>query len=751
MIDDYRSESVKRVEDPALIRGEGRYIGDMTLDGMLHAAFVRSPESHGKILDIDLLEAASAPGVVAIFTAADFDIPGFAAGAPVPVDGMLRPMLAGDRVRHVGEAVAVVIAESELQAVDAAELIWVDIDPLPAVIAVEDALVGETLLFEEFGSNVAHHSFEGDRNAGWDHEAEITITVDNQRLAVVPIEPLTALADPGGAPDITFYVGHQMPHVLKRQMHSLLGLDIEVVVPDVGGGFGLKGRPFPEYPIIIMAAHRLQRPVRWLQTRREAMSCGTHGRDMTHTMRVAGDRTGRIRRLHMDVVANLGAYPHTGAQVPFYSRLTAQGMYDIEDFSRDLRSVVTNMAATAPYRGAGRPEAAYAIERAIDAYAVEIGMDPVEVRRINFIKEFPYRAQTGALYDSGDYSAVLDTAIELIDLEMYQGERRRRLAEGGWPLGIGFGAFVERAGGPIESGEYAKVELLADGSLVVRTGSTPNGQGHHTVWAQVASQVFDVALDQIRVVTGDTVEVADGFGSVGSRSAQAGASGVWRTSHAVFDQAKKRAASMLEASPEDLMIEQGVFRVVGVPGMGVSLAEVAAAAALENVQLEEEEFYSPGAQTFPNGVYAAVVEVNPDTGEVQILRLVAVDDCGNVLNPMIVEGQTQGSLVQGLGQAMYEEVRYDDGGQLQSATLMDYSIPHATDIPPLVFGRVFTPAPSNPLGVKGSGEAGCIGAPPAIVNAVLDALRPLGVTHIDMPLKPFNVWQAIESARHRPV
>ena len=750
MVGEYRSESVKRVEDPALIRGLGRYVGDMTLDGMLHAAFVRSPESHGKILDIDLLEAASAPGVVAIFTAADFDIPGFAAGAPVPVDGMLRPMLADDRVRHVGEAVAVVIAESESQAVDAADLVWVDIDPLPAVTNVEDALAGETLLFEEFGSNLAHYSSEGDRDGGWDQEAEVTVTVHNQRLAMVPIEPLTALADPGGVPDITFYVGHQMPHVLKRQMHSLLGLDIEVVVPDVGGGFGLKGRPFPEYPIIITAAHRLQRPIRWLQTRREAMSCGAHGRDMTHTMRLAGDRTGRVRRLHMDVAANVGAYPHTGALVPFFSRLTAQGLYDIEDVSRELRSVVTNMAVTAPYRGAGRPEAAFAIESAIDAYAVEIGMDPIEVRRINFIQEFPYRAQSGAIYDSGDYSTVLDTALDLLDWEAYREERARRQVEGGHPLGIGFGAFVERAGGPIDSGEYAKIELMADGTLVVRTGSTPNGQGHHTVWAQVASQVFDVGLDQVRVITGDTAEVADGFGSVGSRSAQAGASGVWRTSHALFEQAKERAASMLEASPADLIIDGGVFGVAGVPGVGVSLAEVAAAAENDDVRLEEEEFYSPGAQTFPNGVYVAVVEVNPETGEIEILKLVAVDDCGNVLNPMIVEGQTHGSLVQGLGQAMYEEVRYDEGGQLQSATLMDYSIPHATDIPPLVFGRVFTPAPSNPLGVKGSGEAGCIGAPPAIVNAVLDALRPLGVTHIDMPIKPFNVWQAIRSAEDVP-
>ena len=721
-------------------------MGDMSLDGMLHAAFVRSTESHGMITDIDLAGAANAPGVVAIWTAADFDIPDSAAIGPVQVDGMLRPALARDRVRYVGEAIAIVIAETEVQAVDAAELVWVDIESLPAVMSPEDALSGQTLLFVEFGSNVAEYVTDGDPSVGWEHEVDVSVTVHNQRLAPVPIEPLTALADPGSGDGVTFYVGHQAPHVMKRQLRALLGIDVEVVVPDVGGGFGLKGRPFPEYTVVVAAAHRIGRPVRWLQTRREHMLCGTHGRDMTHMMRVGGDRDGRIHRLHVDLVATLGAYPHTSAQVPAYGRLTAQGMYDIAHLSVTSRSVVTNMAPTAPYRGAGRPEAAYAIERAIEAFAVEIGKDPIEVRRMNFVREFPYRAQTGAIYDSGDFDAVFTKAIEMIDLTHYRREQERRRTEGGKPLGIGFGAFVERAGGPVDSGEYAKTELAEDGTLVVRSGAVPNGQGHQTVWAQVASQVFDVGIDQVRVIAGNTIEVADGFGSVASRSAQIAGSGIWRTSHVVYERAREKAAQILEAAPADLHIEAGVFRVAGVPDVGVTLREVAQACADDNEQLAEEEFYSPHAQTFPNGVHAAVVEIDTETGELELLKVVSVDDCGNVLNPMIVDGQNHGSLVQGLGQALYEEIRYDEGGQLQSATLMDYSLPRAADVPNLELGRVTSPAPSNPLGAKGSGEAGCIGLPPAIVNAALDALRPLGVTHLEMPLKPFTIWSAISQA-----
>lgn len=743
----YRQQAIKRVEDPALVRGEGLFVGDIRRDGLLHAAFVRSTEAHGTITGIDLDETAAASGVVAVLTADDFDIADSPAIGPVKVDGMLRPALARDTVRYVGEAVAVVIAETQAQAVDAADLAWIDIDPLPAVMTVGAALEGDVLLFPEFGSNVAERFVHGDAAEGWDHPVDVSVTIHNQRLAPVPIETLSALADPTGDGGIILYVGHQMPHVLKRQLRDALGLDIEVVVPDVGGGFGLKGRPYPEYPILVSAAYRLGRPIRWLQTRREHMACGTHGRDMTHTMRIAGDQGGRIRRLHIDMSASLGAYPHTSAQVPAYARLTAQGMYDIEQYSVTSTSVVTNMAPTAPYRGAGRPESAYAIERAVEAFATATGLDPIEVRRKNLVGSFPYRSNTGALYDSGDYEAVLSMAVELVGLDDYRAEQVVRREAGQRPLGVGFGAFVERAGGPIDSGEYASTELADDGSLIVRTGSTPNGQGHHTVWAQVASQVFDVDVDRVRVITGDTAQIADGFGSVASRSAQIGASGVWRTAHTVLDLVKERAAVKLEASVSDLVIQHGVISVVGVPGVGVPMADIAADAAEAGEQLASEEFYSPHAQTFPNGVHVAVVEVDTETGEVDLIDFVAVDDCGNVLNQMIVDGQTHGSVAQGLGQALYEEVRYDESGQLLSSTLMDYSLPRASDMPPLRLGRVFSPAPSNPLGAKGSGEGGCIGAPPAIVNAVLDALRPLGVSHIDMPLKPFNVWQAIQLAR----
>jgi carbon-monoxide dehydrogenase large subunit len=437
--------------------------------------------------------------------------------------------------------------------------------------------------------------------------------------------------------------------------------------------------------------------------------------------------------------------------VPRISAFVAQQLYDIPEFTVETTIVVTNLPPTAPYRGAGRPEAAYAMERAVDAFAREAGLDPVEVRRKNLIpsSDLPRRVATGAFYDSGDYRAALDKAVELVDVDAFRAEQEARRVSGDSPIGLGFGAFVERAGGPLDSGEFARVEVDDEGSIVVYTGSTSNGQGHETVWAQVAGTVFDLPLERIRVIGGDTKQVADGWGSMASRSAQIGASGVWRTANEVREMAIETAAELLEASAEDIVLEGGVFGVVGTPGVGLSLADVARHLSAGGRELAAEELFVPGAQTFPYGVHAAEVEVDVETGEVRILRIVAVDDCGNVLNPMIVEGQVQGSLVQGIGQALYEEVIADDYGQIMTTTLVDYLLPHAEDIPPMTFGRLYTPAPSNPLGLKGTGEGGCIGGPPAIVNAVLDALAPYGVTAIDMPLKPATVWRAISEARKR--
>ncbi|GIU93530.1 MAG: carbon-monoxide dehydrogenase large subunit [Acidimicrobiia bacterium] len=739
--------SVVRKEDERLVTGRGRYVGDIHPEGLLHARFVRSDVAHGSVTSVDVDAAREAPGVVAVLTAEDVPL------VPLPVDGtdlppVPRPLLAGDRVRHVGEPVAVVIGETEQAAFDAAELVWPDIDPLPPLVEPDQAASGEPI-HTEFGSNVVERSSVGnfDPDQPWEFEVDVTLTVRNQRLAPVPIEPLAALGVPEGE-GVTLYVTHQAAHRLRDALSRILPFPVEVVVPDVGGGFGMKGRFFPEYAVVALAAHRLGRPVRWLQTRRESMVCGTHGRDMVHTVRIAGDRDGRIRRVWISILASTGAYPHTGAQVPRYTRLVSQEMYDVPELRVDIQTVLTNTAPTAPYRGAGRPEAAYAMERAVDRFARACGLDPIDVRRKNLIDthRLPLTTIVGARYDSGDYRKAVDAAVRLIDLDRWRSEQRRRREEGGNPIGIGLGAFVERAGGPPESGEYARVQIDEDGTVRVFSGAVSNGQGHETAFAQVAAEVFSVPIDRVEVIEGDTRVVPRGWGSMASRSAQIGGSAILRVSTRLRDRLREVAAAMLEASPSDLELSDGRFVVAGVPSAGVDLEEVIVRAKAEGLETWEEEFYSPGAQTFPYGVHAAVVEVELDTGEVRLLDMVAVDDCGTVINPMIVEGQTHGSLAQGIGQALFEQVQYDDQGQLRTATLMDYALPHSTDLPFFRTARLETPAPSNPLGAKGAGEGGCIGAPPAVVNAVLDALWPYGVEHLDMPLRPAVVWEALQRA-----
>ncbi len=733
-----------------MITGTGRYVGDLAMDDMLFAAFVRSPLAHGSIAELDVELARVADDVITVFTAVD--LPTGDLVVERPSVEMARPMLARDRVRYVGEPIAVVIGASQEAAVDAVELVWPDIEPEPVVASFDIAVKDTSILHPGAGTNVIERFDVGSEEMSWDQPIDVTVEVTNQRVSAVPIEPLAGLAEPYGD-GIRLWATHQTPHRLRDELASVLDFPIDVTVPDVGGGFGLKGRFYPEFAVIAAAAHRLGRPVRWLQSRRESMNGGTHGRDMTHKVRLAGTSDGRIRRCRIEITGATGAYPHTGVNVFRFAALTAQSLYDIEQLALSSTSVVSNQAPTAAYRGAGRPEAAYAMERAVEAFARKTGLDPIDVRRKNLIRptEFPYRAHTGALYDSGDYVAAFDKAIEILDLPAIRAEQQRRRDSGEDPIGVGLGVFVERAGGPITSGEYARTEFRTDGTVLVHTGSTSNGQGHETVWAQIAADVFDVPLENIEVVGGDTVRVARGWGSTASRSAQIGASGVLRTAQRVLDRARELASELLEVAAEDLVVADGGLAVVGSPGSVITFAELAARAAEAGAPLADDEFYSPGAQTFPYGVHAAVAEVAIETGDVRILRLLAVDDCGNVLNPMIVDGQVHGSLAQGIGQAMMEQVIYDAEGQLLTSTLMDYSIPHAPDMPELILDRTVSPAPSNPLGVKGTGESGCIGAPPAIVNAVLDALAPYGVEHLDMPLNPMNVWTALrQGAGSRP-
>lgn len=725
--------------------GAGRYVADLAPPDTVHLAFVRSPEAHAEITGFDLGDARALPGVVGVYTHSDLglaDIPGDSIAIASP--GFSRPHLARDRVRYVGEAVAVVAADRPSAAQDAADLVWVDYSPLPVAADAERAMTDEVVLHSEAGTNVVNRWELGSPSTE-QHAVSVELEVQNQRLAPTPIEGLAILAVPEGD-RLTIYAGHQRPHGLKAQLAKRLPLDpdlVRVVVPDVGGAFGMKGMSYPEYTIVAALARHLSRPVLWAERRREHMSGGTHGRGSTHRVRLAGDADGRIRRAEIHITADVGAYPHNGSPIPTFSRLVATGLYDIGDVWVTTTAVVTNRAPTGSYRGAGRPEAAYAIERAVDAFARKAGLDPVAVRLLNFIPELPFRTPTGALYDSGDYAEALHRAVELVDLAGIRAEQSLRREQGRDPIGVGFGAFVERAGGAVDTGEYGKVEVDRSGTITLRTGSTSSGQGHETAWAQVAAAALGVEPEVVAYVAGDTDAVARGTGTAASRSTQIGASAVWRTALVVRERALELAAELLEASPHDLVLADGSFSVAGSPGTGLTWAEVAEAAAVRGIGLEAEEWYVPGAQTFPYGVHVAVVEVLRETGEVRLVRMVAVDDCGNVLNPMMVEGQLHGSLMQGIGQALYEGIEYGDDGQLVTATLMDYSVPRAGDAPPVASTRLVHPAPSNSLGAKGAGEAGCIGAPPAIVNAVLDALAADGVTDLQMPLRPATVWAAM--------
>ncbi len=746
----FEARSSLRREDHRLITGAGRYVADLAPPETVHVAFVRSTEAHALITGID---TRAVEGALGVFTAEDLriaDIPGDSIAAAAPA--FPRPHLAQEKVRYVGEPIAVVAAESLATAVDAADLVWVDYEPIPAVIDPRESLSDEVIIHETAGTNVVNRTDLAVGESLDDYEVVAEVAVANQRLAPNPIEPLVILAVPEDDGRLTVYISHQRPHGVQARLSQLIPMDrnkLHVVVPDVGGAFGMKGMTYPEHTVTAALALRLGRPVLWAERRREHLSGGTHGRGSFHRVKLMGTRGGRIQRAEIDILADVGAYPHNGTGIPNFSRLVALGLYDIENVSVKTTAVVTNAAPTGSYRGAGRPEAAYAIERAVDAFARAAELDPVEVRLTNFIpsESLPHRTPTGALYDSGDYAAALRRAVDLVELDRLRREQKGRLAEGRKPLGVGFGAFVERAGGAVDAGEYGRVEVDRAGSITLRTGSASSGQGHETAWAQLAAAALGVSAEDVRYVAGDTDEVAQGTGTFASRSAQIGGAAIWRSAHVVRERAIDLVADLLESAPADVLLKEGTFFIAGVPGTEMGWSEVAEAAHQRGVDLTAEDWFVPGAQTFPYGVHVAVVEVDLDTGEVDLLRMVAVDDCGNVLNPMIVEGQLHGSLMQGIGQALYEGVQYSEQGQLITSTLVDYAIPRASDAPPITSERLVHPAPSNPLGAKGTGEAGCIGAPPAIVNAVLDALAPYGVSDIEMPLRPATVWTALANSR----
>jgi carbon-monoxide dehydrogenase large subunit len=749
--------AVRRREDPRLVTGAGRYVDDIHPDGCLHLSFVRSTLAHAEIRGIDVTAAAAAPEVVAVLTAADLELPA-RVGFPTVPAAFARPPLAAGRVRYVGEPVAVVVAASPEAADGAAQLVELDLEPLEVLVDAEAARrAGSVQLFPAHGSNVASHFAprnEGDVLAG----AEVTIQgrFVNQRLAPVPMEPEAILVVPEEG-RLTVWATSQTPFSLRAEIVSSLGMaegDVRVIVPDMGGGFGAKAGARAELIVVAATARRLGRPVKWIETRSENLVAMTHGRGQVQRVELGATRDGRLVGLRARVLADVGAYPAIATLLPFLTGEMSAGVYEVPAIDYEAHCVVTNTTPLGAYRGAGRPEAAAMVERAMDMLAAELGMDPAELRRRNLIPpdRFPVRTAGGATYDSGEYERALDKLLAISKYEELRAEQARRREGGGrLQLGIGLSVYVELTGvgtGP----EWGAVRIEADGTATVRCGTTSFGQGHETSLAQIAAEQLGLPLDAVLVVHSDTDAVARGSGTVGSRSMQHGGSAVHGAAREVRQKARDLAAHLLEASPDDIVFAAGTVGVAGVPGRSLSWASLAAAAGdpaglpegMEPGLAAEVDFVGDGS--YPFGAHCAVVEVDLETGEARVQRFFAVDDCGRVINPLLAEGQVHGGIAQGVGQALFEEVVFDEQGNPRTASLLDYLIPSIGEIPQVVTATTETPSPNNPLGAKGIGESGTIGSTPAVQNAVVDALSHLGVRHVDMPLSPERVWAAISAA-----
>jgi carbon-monoxide dehydrogenase large subunit len=751
--------SVRRVEDPRFLTGQAQYTEDLPAGQALHAVFVRSTLAHARITGIDSSQAAGMPGVVGIYAGADLDLaPNEPEGGAGEAFG--RPILATDTVRFVGEPIAVVLAETRAQAVDAAETVLVDYDPLPVVVdplaALED---GAPLLFPEAGSNVAvSHDYPRDEGALEGAEVVVTARIINQRVAPVPMEPNGVLVVPdtetGG---LTAWVPCQAPFWVKRDLVGRLGLEkdnVRVIAPAVGGGFGAKVGTYPEQFVAAAVAVRHGRPVRYIETRSENMVAMTHGRAQVQDVQLGAKRDGTITGLKLRVVQDVGAYPQGGAFLPELTRMMASGVYAIPRADVEDVCVVTNTTPLDAYRGAGRPEAAAMIERAVDLLADELGMDHVELRRKNLIPKFDrtHETVTEAKYDVGDYEMALDVALEGAGYKALRAEQAERRSRGDRKqLGIGVSVYVEVTG---FGKEFGSVEVHEDGTATIRTGTSPHGQGHETAFAQLASGVLRIPFENITVLHSDTSLLPRGDGTMGSRSLQLGGSAIHRAGEEVVEKARVVAAHLLEASPADVeLTEEGTFAIAGAPERSIDWPQIATTAtdpsALpEGVEpgMSAQDVFDAGGTSFPFGAHVAVAEVDVETGEARLVRFVAVDDCGRILNPMLAEGQVHGGLTQGAAQALYEGVEYDELGNPLTGTLMSYGMPSAAELISWETIHTETPTFLNPLGAKGIGESGTIGSTPAVQSAVIDAVSHLGVRHIDMPLTPERVWRAIRGA-----
>ena len=769
------SQPVPRREDPRLLRGEGRFIDDRTPVGALHAVVLRAPFAHARIRGIDTAASRAAPGVRAVYTGADLAAAGvgeiacMATPPETPWAGIQegdrfrerhQPVLAADRVRFVGECVAFVVADTRVRALDASERIEVDYESLPAVTAADEAPGGPPV-WGDVADNVSFRWEIGDRAATEAAFAAAHRTVErrvvNNRAQLCPLEARGVVAEYEGE-RWTLYVPTQMPHGVRRQLAALLGIEegrIRVLVHDVGGGFGGKNSLYPEHVLAAVAARDLGRPIKWIADRSEAFLGDAHGRDLVSHAALALDADYRIIGLKMRNFANLGAYTASrGAIPPTLAPLMATNTYRIPAAHADVAACFTHTVPTDPYRGAGRPEGLYVVERLIDAAAREVGLDPVEFRRRNLIPPdaFPYRTPTGLLYDRCELDAVLRAALERGDAAGFPARRAEAQAKGRL-RGLGIANYIERCGGGAGLSERAELHLDADGTVTLLIGSMSNGQGHETAYSQILNERLGLPFEKIRVVQGDTDRVASGTGTGGSWSLPMGGGAVVHAVDRLIEAAKPVAADALEAAAADVEFRDGAFRVAGTD-LAVSFAETATRAAADGrlrsdgaPGLEANAVYEPANNTYPYGTHLCEVEVDPETGAVRIVAYTAVHDFGRVLNPLLLEGQVHGGLAQGLGQALLEHTVYDGEGQLLSASFMDYCIPRADDLPDFDFEPWVTPSPGNPLDIKGCGEAGAAGSPPAAINAVFDALASAGVRDFDMPATPERVWRAIRDAR----
>jgi aerobic carbon-monoxide dehydrogenase large subunit len=769
-----------RKEDAKLVTGQTQWTDNIQFAGMLHMAVLRSPMAHAKVTRVDVSPALQRPGVIAAFSGADFgDEQGSLPCAwPVTEDMKLpaHPPLAVDEVRYVGDAVAVVVARDRYAAADALEAIEVEYAPLPAVVDMETALQDKVLVHSDLGTN---RCFTWPFTGGDDYDAvkakaDVVVTrrFIQQRLLPTAMEPRSVVVAPlPASEEFTVYSATQIPHVLRIMLAMVTGIPeqkLRVIAPDVGGGFGSKLDVYAEEVITLLVARRLGRPIKWTETRSEGYQATIHGRDQIQDLEIAATKDGTLLGLKVELLADMGAYLQLVTPgVPLLGAFMFNAIYKMQAYSFTCHGVFTTKTPTDAYRGAGRPEATFGIERMMDELAVEIGMDPMDVRRKNWIRheEFPFTTIAGLTYDSGNYEAATDRAMELFGYDALRHEQaKRRESKDPVQLGIGISTFTEMCGlapsrvlGSLSYGaggwEAASIRMLPTGKVEVVTGTSPHGQGHVTAWSQIASDALGVPFEDVEVIHGDTRSAPMGMDTYGSRSLVVGGVAVHKACEKVIDKAKKVAAHLLEASEGDLEFSGGRFVVKGSPDAALSIQEIALATfAAHNLpegvepSLNSDFVMDPENFSFPHGTHLCAVEVDTETGFTKIRSYVCVDDVGNVINPLIVDGQVHGGLAQGIAQALYEEAIYDADGNLTTGSLVDYYVPSASDLPRFVTDRTETPATSNPLGVKGVGEAGTIASTPAVVNAVVDALRPFGVKDVAMPCSPQRVWRALQTA-----